>query len=566
MDEWRMTPFVFEFGSSEETLDPILKQMVKARDKYLQMARSILAQYEGCPSATLWAKVKEKHLTCTVMDIRFRELFECLREKLEKNLVHKSRDPSKAEKKKNMKLRVKQMDKDKAEYAVELSLMREKFDKKSIEVVLEKEKDKRLRKVDWEPDKLDINSSYEKFKSWIRKMKAYRGMTNLDSTRIETQAHLFGKYVDTECHSKCKSRLLSEERAPSFQNLIGAVAQIFKENTSRYLRREEWYRLKRNKDEEMSAFIVRCREAVEYGEVSDMTAAKILTHRLIKVIPEEVKTEVLLTTSEPEVNAVLNALKRFEARKAQEKREDMQARAMQAHAKKTLAEFAKTNEARAAESKKQRKRASDQVINSCVSKRQVVQTGTLSQENDTEGIVLVNKVPNETEAPNNPYKDVLTEPFKEKKDKEELRAVACEASEAEFGDKDRKDCRLRPTERRGPSTGGTSDECVFTATAGYSKDINSSREKRIAKRRAIKEKLLMVGPSQETREIMGQQSKCSKNTASREFRDIERKEKRTRGSMNQVCLAVFEGSESLPRANLILSPQREGKALRSEPS
>lgn len=137
--------FKFSFSESEETLDPILDKLVAARDRGLERAVEELRKFDEDPSTTLWEKVKEKHMKCTLLDLEFMELFECLRDKLVVNSSYRlesSKDPAKLAKRERMRIRVTQMDRDKIEYSAQLASVRIKYDRKVVEVLVNTKKRK----------------------------------------------------------------------------------------------------------------------------------------------------------------------------------------------------------------------------------------------------------------------------------------------------------------------------------------------------------------------------------------------------------------------------------------
>lgn len=90
---------------------------------------------------------------------------------------------------------------------------------------------------------------------------------------------------------------------------------------SKYLRRKEWFKSTFPGSKElMSVFIARCKRAVEYGELENMEANDLLPHRLMTVISEEVKKEVLMKKEDPDLDTIVKVLKRHEAKLNQDKR------------------------------------------------------------------------------------------------------------------------------------------------------------------------------------------------------------------------------------------------------
>ena len=141
--------FVYSYGDSEEQLSNTLRTMIAARDIGLKGAEDDLAKFEEFPSSVMWEEIKKKHTKCTYLDLEFMELFDCLKEKIIRNHVYRlesSKDQVKIDRKKFLKSMMDSMYQDKLEYVARLSLAREKFDKKMIEVLANKNTNKEEKK------------------------------------------------------------------------------------------------------------------------------------------------------------------------------------------------------------------------------------------------------------------------------------------------------------------------------------------------------------------------------------------------------------------------------------
>lgn len=70
---------------SEKNLGQVMHKLKAARDNSLNEAQEELKKFASMPSATLWEQVTDRYKTVTQLDIRFGDLFDCIKDKIKDN-------------------------------------------------------------------------------------------------------------------------------------------------------------------------------------------------------------------------------------------------------------------------------------------------------------------------------------------------------------------------------------------------------------------------------------------------------------------------------------------------